>query len=70
MEEGSCCQTAAGRANTRILYGSRLHTVCVHFKEHYSFMTMAVCICTRLDAWHRKARKADKTAAAAVRNYI
>ncbi len=55
-------RTASERINNRILNDYKLHAMRIHFKEHYSFMTMAICICIHLDAWHKKAHKADKAA--------
>ncbi len=43
-------RTASERINNRILNDYKLHAMRIHFKEHYSFITMAICICIHLDA--------------------
>jgi len=55
-------RTASERINNRILNNYKLHSMRIHFKGHYSFMTMTICICTHLDAWYKKAHKADRAA--------
>lgn len=50
-------RTASERINNRILNDYKLHSMRIHTKEHYSFMTMAICICIHMDAWYKKLLK-------------
>ena len=41
------------RINNRVLNHYRLHSMMIHTKKHYSFMTMIIGICIHLDAWYK-----------------
>lgn len=47
-------RTSCERINNRILNDYGLHSMHIHTKKHYSFMTMIICICIHLDAWYKK----------------
>ncbi len=51
-------RTASERINNRILNDYGLHAMHIHGKDHYSFMTMMICICIHLDAWHKTGKTA------------
>ena len=46
-------RTCSERINNRILNNYGLHSIRIHGFDHYSFMTMAICICIHLDAWYK-----------------
>lgn len=49
-------RTSCERINNRILNDYGLHSMRIHTKKHYSFMTMIICICIHLDAWYKQQR--------------
>lgn len=46
-------RTSTERINNRVLNHYRLHSMMIHTKKHYSFMTMIIGICIHLDAWYK-----------------
>ena len=46
-------RTACERINNRILNDYGLHAMRIRGFDHYSFMTMVICICIHLDAWYK-----------------
>lgn len=48
-------RTATERINSRILNDYKLHSLMIHRKEHYSFLTAMIGICIHLDAQYKQA---------------
>lgn len=46
-------RTATERINNRILNDYKLHSLMIHRKEHYSFLTTIIGICIHLDARYK-----------------